>query len=121
MVYLIAQGALTNDKQVRAAVKRIRQGEAQQSMFGDLPPAPTPEELATVSAMEVRIERVLAAVAGGWKDGECVIARKVGSRPGGRGGREAGRAVAVAEEDGGPAEGRGRDRHAGPAAGGIGG
>ena len=27
--------------------------------------------------MEARIERVLAAVAGGWKDGECVIARKV--------------------------------------------
>jgi hypothetical protein len=27
--------------------------------------------------MEVRIDRVLAAVAGGWKDNECVVARKV--------------------------------------------
>jgi ParB family transcriptional regulator, chromosome partitioning protein len=30
-----------------------------------------------VSEMEARIERVLAAVAGGWRDGECVIAKKV--------------------------------------------
>jgi hypothetical protein len=27
--------------------------------------------------MESRIERVLATVAGGWKDGECVIARQI--------------------------------------------
>lgn len=77
VVSLVASRSLTNDKQVRAAVESIRKGEAQDSMFGDLPPAPTPQELATVSDMEARIERVLTAVAGGWKDGECVIARKV--------------------------------------------
>jgi hypothetical protein len=77
VVSLIAQGALRNDKQVRAAVEVIRKGETQDNMFGDLPPAPTAEELATVSAMEARIERVLSAVAGGWKDGECVVAKKV--------------------------------------------
>jgi ParB family chromosome partitioning protein len=76
VVSLIAQGALRNDKQVRAAVEAIRKGEAQPTL-GDLPPAPTAQELATVSSMEARIERVLAAVAGGWKDGECVIARQI--------------------------------------------
>jgi hypothetical protein len=77
VVKLVAAGSLTNDKQVRAAVEAIRKGEAQDSMFGELPPAPTPEELATVNAMEARIEKVLAAVASGWKDGECVVARQV--------------------------------------------
>jgi ParB family chromosome partitioning protein len=76
VVSLIFQGALRNDKQVRAAVEAIRKGEAQPTL-GDLPPAPTAQELATVSSMEARIERVLAAVAGGWKDGECVIARQI--------------------------------------------
>ena len=77
VVSLIAQGSLTNDKQVRAAVEALRRGEGQQRMFGDLPPPPTDAELAAVSAMEYRIERVLAAVAGGWKDGECVVAKRV--------------------------------------------
>jgi ParB family chromosome partitioning protein len=77
VVSLIAQGALRNDKQVRAAVEAIRRGEAQPTMLGDLPPAPTTDELATISAMEARIDRMLATLASGWKDNECTIARKV--------------------------------------------
>jgi ParB family chromosome partitioning protein len=73
---LIAQGSLTNDRQVRAAVEAISKGEAQPTLV-DLPPAATPDELATVSAMEARIDRMLAALASGWKENECVIARKV--------------------------------------------
>jgi ParB family chromosome partitioning protein len=76
VVSLIAQGALRNDKQVRAAVEAIRRGEAQPTL-GDLPPAPTAQELATVSSMEARIDRVLAAIANGWKENECVVARQV--------------------------------------------
>jgi ParB family transcriptional regulator, chromosome partitioning protein len=77
VVKLVSAGSLTNDKQVRAAVEAIRKGETQDGMFGDLPPTPTADELATVSAMEARIDRVLSAVAGGWRDGECVVAKKV--------------------------------------------
>jgi ParB family chromosome partitioning protein len=73
---LVTQGSLSNEKQVRAAVEAVRKGEAQPTL-GELPPPATDKELATVSNMEQRIERVLAAVAGGWKDGECVIARQV--------------------------------------------
>lgn len=77
LVSLVAQGALRNEKQVRAAVEALRAGEVQQTMFSDLPPPPTPEELHTISEIEARIERVLVAVASGWKDGECVIAKRV--------------------------------------------
>ena len=74
---LVSKGALSNDKQVRLAVETICQGEAQDSMFAEMPPPPSAEEIATVNAMEARIERMLSAVASGWKDGECVVARKV--------------------------------------------
>jgi ParB family transcriptional regulator, chromosome partitioning protein len=77
LVSLVAKGALRNETQVRVAIEAIKRGEGQPALLGDLPPAPTAEELATVCAMEARIDRVLAAVAGGWKEGECVIARKV--------------------------------------------
>jgi ParB family chromosome partitioning protein len=46
-------------------------------LLADLPPEPAPQELATISAMEAWIDRVLAAVATGWRDGECVVARQV--------------------------------------------
>jgi ParB family chromosome partitioning protein len=77
VVKLISGGQLTSDKQVSAAVNTLLNPEKQDEMFSDLPPAATPKELATVSEMEARIERVLTAVAGGWKDGECVIAKRV--------------------------------------------
>jgi ParB family chromosome partitioning protein len=77
LVSLVAQGSLRNETQVRVAVEAIKRGEGQPALLGDLPPAPTAEELATVSAMEARIDRVLAAVATGWKDGECLVARQV--------------------------------------------
>jgi ParB family chromosome partitioning protein len=73
---LIAQGALKNDKQVRAAVETLRRGEVQPTLV-DLPPKPTTDDLATVSAMEARIDRMLATLASGWKENECTIARKV--------------------------------------------
>jgi ParB family chromosome partitioning protein len=73
---LVAKGSLTNDKQVRAAVEAIRKGDAQPALV-DLPPAPTADELATISAMEARIDRMLATLASGWRENECTIARKV--------------------------------------------
>jgi ParB family chromosome partitioning protein len=77
LVSMVAKGSLRNETQVRVAVEAIKRGEAQPTMLGDLPPEPTADELATVSQMEARIERVLAVVAGGWKDGECVIAKRI--------------------------------------------
>ena len=35
------------------------------------------EEMAIVAAMESKIGRVAAMLAGGWKNGECVIASRV--------------------------------------------
>ena len=77
LVSLIAKGSLRNETQVRVAVEAIKRGEGQPALLGDLPPEPTPQELATISAMEARIDRVIAAVSTGWKDGECVVARQV--------------------------------------------
>jgi ParB family chromosome partitioning protein len=73
---LIAKGSLSNDKQVRAAVEAICKGEAQ-PMLGDLPPPATAQEIAIVGEMEAKIDRVLATLARGWKDNECLVARKV--------------------------------------------
>jgi ParB family chromosome partitioning protein len=77
LVSLVAKGSLRNETQVRVAVEAIKKGGGQPTMLGDLPPAPTAKELAVIGDMEARIERVLAAVASGWKDGECVIAKQI--------------------------------------------
>jgi ParB family transcriptional regulator, chromosome partitioning protein len=77
LVSLVAQGSLRNETQVRVAVEAIKRGEGQSALLADLPPEPTPHDLATVGAMEARIDRVLAAIAGGWRDNECVVARQV--------------------------------------------
>jgi hypothetical protein len=57
----------------------ISDGKLQDSMFGDLPPPATPRGWPRCRRWR---PSVLAAVAGGWKDGECVIAKR--SRPTGR-------------------------------------
>ena len=77
LMSLVAQGSLKNEMQIRVAVEAIKRGEGQPALLGDLPPEPTPQELATISAMEARIDRVAAAVATGWKDGECVIGKQI--------------------------------------------
>ena len=54
LMSLVAQGSLRNETQVRVAVEAIKKGEGQPALLGDLPPEPTAEQLATVSAMEAQ-------------------------------------------------------------------
>lgn len=77
MVRMVNRGELVGWKAVRNAVDAILNRTTSEDLFGDAAPAPTREELAALRGMEAKIERVVAMVAGGWKDGECVVAAKV--------------------------------------------
>ena len=77
IVQMIVRGQISGYKAVKAAVAAIIEGLAQQDIFGDTGPRVTEDEVSTVNRMEAKVERVAEMVAAGWKDGECVIARKV--------------------------------------------
>jgi ParB/RepB/Spo0J family partition protein len=77
MVKRIGSGKLKGITEIRAAVNTLIERESQTEMLAHVPRA-NPEEIATVSRMEKKVEQIKAMVASGWKDGECVIARKVG-------------------------------------------
>jgi ParB/RepB/Spo0J family partition protein len=72
----IARGKVTTIAEIRAAVDVIQQIDSQSDMLACEPVA-TAEEVARVNAMERKIESIKAMVAKGWKDGDCVVARKV--------------------------------------------
>ena len=76
----INRGEIGKWKSVQAAVDAILGIGADaetMDMFGAGAPAASKEEAKAVTAMESRIERLAASLAGGWKDGECIIANKV--------------------------------------------
>lgn len=77
VVRMVNRGELTGWKALRNAVDAILQGHTAADLFGEASPVASVEDLATVRKMEARIERIVAVVAAGWKDGECVIASKV--------------------------------------------
>lgn len=76
IIRMISQGKLTSGKAVRSAVLAVLNGLAQSDIFGNAEQA-SQSELDTVSGMEKKVARLTELVAGGFKDGECVIARKV--------------------------------------------
>ena len=63
-------------KSLQAAVEAILDGVTQADFFGDAAVA-SAQEVATVNAMEAKIERAAALLSAGWKDGECIVATKV--------------------------------------------
>ena len=75
----IKRGQLQSMPEIRTAVQAILDNKNQGDMLDGAPDAPkaTAEEAETVNRMEKRIEAVAAMVGSGWKDGECVVARKV--------------------------------------------
>jgi ParB family transcriptional regulator, chromosome partitioning protein len=75
LLQMLNRGELGKWKSLRAAVDAILDGEKQRDMFGGK--AATDEEAETLTAMERKIEAVANSLAGGWKNGECVIATKV--------------------------------------------
>jgi ParB family chromosome partitioning protein len=74
---LINRGDLNGWKAVRNAVDAINTGMTQADIFGPVAPKPKAEDVATLTAMEKKIEQVIAMVGHGWKNGECIVAAKV--------------------------------------------
>lgn len=77
MVQMINRNMLVGWKAVRNAVDAILDPAEASDLFGADAPAPSREDIATVSAMEKKVDSIVRMVAGGWKDGECVIAARV--------------------------------------------
>jgi ParB family transcriptional regulator, chromosome partitioning protein len=78
VVQMIARGQLTGYKAVKAAVGAILDGLTQVDIFGSSEaPKVTEAEVEVVNRMEQRIIRIADMVGSAWKDGECIIARKV--------------------------------------------
>lgn len=77
IVQMVARGQLTGWKAVRTAVETILGGMTQADIFGDMAPAASDEDVATVNAMEAKIEKMLAMATAGFKDGECKVAQRV--------------------------------------------
>ena len=73
---MISRGQITGYKSIRTAVATIRDGLTQADIFGASKKA-TDDEVATVNAMEAKVDSIARVVAAGFRDGECLIARKV--------------------------------------------
>lgn len=71
------RGELKGYRAVDRAVEAVLEGVTQADIFGDAAPRANARDIATVTAMEAKIEQIGQMVAAGWKDGECIIANKV--------------------------------------------
>jgi ParB family chromosome partitioning protein len=76
MVKDIASGKLRTVEQVRHAGIALREASAQLDAFGEAPKTSS-ADVATFSRLEKRIAAIADMVAAGFKDGECVAARRV--------------------------------------------
>ena len=77
LVQMVARGQLQGYAAIRSAVQTVLNETSAVDLFGTATPKATEENILTVSAMERKIESVVGMVAGGWRDGECVVASKV--------------------------------------------
>jgi hypothetical protein len=73
---MLNRGELGKWRSLPAAVDTILEGMTQSDMFGGAKAA-TKDEVATVNAMEAKIDAAARMLSAGWKDGECIIAAKV--------------------------------------------
>lgn len=76
LVQMLNRGELRHWKQLKSAVDAIADGWSQATMFGDAPVASN-EDVATLNAMERKIQNLSDQLAAGWKNGECIVATKV--------------------------------------------
>jgi ParB family chromosome partitioning protein len=76
VVKRINSGQLRSDAEVSAAVQAVIDKLSQSDFFGGGGKA-SEDDLAAVRGMEAKVEAVARMVAAGWKDGECIVARKV--------------------------------------------
>jgi len=71
----INSGKLKTAEQVRHAGIALRDAEAQTNAFDDEPKA-SKKDVATLNKFEAKIDDIAAMVAAGFKDGECVAAKR---------------------------------------------
>lgn len=76
VVKMINAGQLVGWRPVLAIVETILAGSAQCAMFADLT-APSAEEVRAVRSMEDKVDKAAALMAGGWSNGQCIIATKI--------------------------------------------
>lgn len=76
MMRSIASGKLKSVEQVRAAGFAIREAEAQLDVFGGASKQ-SEHDVATLTMLEHKIEAIAQMVAAGFKEGECVAAKRV--------------------------------------------
>ena len=77
IVQMIGRGQLSGFKAVKAAVQGLLDKLSQVDIFGTGAPVASEAEVAVMNRMEAKIESVGQLLAAGWKDGECIVARKV--------------------------------------------
>jgi hypothetical protein len=77
IVGMINRRELVGWKATRNAVEALINQTTPTDLFGASAPSSKPRDVATVSGMEDKIDRVVALLNGGWRDGECTIASKV--------------------------------------------
>jgi len=76
IVQMINRRELVGWKAVRNAVEAILHSQTQADIFGNAG-KPGPKDVAELKAMELKIARIVALVAAGWKDGQCIVAARV--------------------------------------------
>jgi ParB family chromosome partitioning protein len=74
---MLNRGEIGKWKSLKAAVDALIGGDEQVDMFGPSAPAVSSEDVQALNGMERKIEALAAKLAGGWKDGECIIANRV--------------------------------------------
>lgn len=70
IVRLFSSGKLKDWSGVRAAAQAVRDRRDQGGMFGNQP-EPSKDDVETMNRMERMAERIVSAIASGFKDGEC--------------------------------------------------
>ncbi|RUV37444.1 ParB/RepB/Spo0J family partition protein [Mesorhizobium sp. M7A.F.Ca.MR.148.00.0.0] len=78
IVKLFTSGKLKDWSGVRAAAQSARDREEQGGMFDSEQRAePSKDDIAAMSRMERTVERIITAISGGFKDGECIALKSV--------------------------------------------
>lgn len=77
ILQMINRGEIGHWRSVRQAVNALLESKTVSDLFGDTAVKASPADVATVTAMEEKIERVARLLSAGWKDGECIVANKV--------------------------------------------
>jgi ParB family chromosome partitioning protein len=76
-VQLINRGVLVGWKAVRNAADAMNGNTTTADLFGPGAETASAADVRTLRSMEERIDRVIAAMNAGWRNGECIVAHKV--------------------------------------------